>query len=655
MSCHLQLSNTPENFEAGKIAEFYHAWQQLSFDRNVLQLVRGMKIDFKNNISQLYHPRPMQFSQSEKILISCELEKLLVKKVIQEVVSCKGQYISNIFLRPKKDGSHRVILNLKKLNEDISYHHFKMDTFQAAVQLVRPNCWFSSADLKDAYFSVNIHPDFRKYLRFIWQDRIFEFTCLPQGLSEAPGKFTMLLKVLLSQLRKQGVTIIGYIDDTLIIEASQDSCMRSTQQAITLFDSCDLTVHPSKSVFEPVQSIKYLGFIICSVSMTVTLPQDKREKIHSPTTKFLDKRSAVTVRQFAELIGLLIASEPGVEFAMLHIKQLEIDKDRALKHNKGSYDGFIQISDKSHAHLLWWQKYIFVSSKSILKPRPDFVIQSDSSDFGWGAFCEGVTAGGPWTKAERDLHINVKELMAAKLALLAFCKTLSNITVKLEVDNTVTQAYIVHQGGRIQCLNDIVQEIYEFLNSRNIKVVCAHLPGLENIHSDKASGLKYDYDKEWQLKPDIFLKVEHGFGPFDVDLFASRINKLMDRFISWKPDPYAYAIDAFSVSWNGFINAYAFPPFSVISRVLQKIRDDKAAVTLVAPVWPTQAWFTQLLHLCVTIPKLLPAHQCVQLPSRPSSSAPINPQTSSCGLQIIRSALLLQGIPEESHRLLMQS
>ena len=213
--------------------------------------------------------------------------------------------------------------------------------------------------------------------------------------------------------------------------------------------------------------------------------------------------------------------------------------------------------------------------------------------------------------------------MAAKLALLAFCKTLSNITVKLEVDNTVTQAYIVHQGGRIQCLNDIVQEIYEFLNSRNIKVVCAHLPGSENIHADKASRSKYDYDKEWQLKPDIFLKVEHGFGPFDVDLFASRINKQMDRFISWKPDPYAYAIDAFSVSWNVFINAYAFPPFSVISRVLQKIRDDKAAVTLVAPVWPTQAWSTQLLHLCVTIPKLLPAHQCVQLPHDPLRQHPL--------------------------------
>ena len=37
--------------------------------------------------------------------------------------------ISPIFIRPKKDGSHRVIFYLKKLNEAVSYHHFKMDTY----------------------------------------------------------------------------------------------------------------------------------------------------------------------------------------------------------------------------------------------------------------------------------------------------------------------------------------------------------------------------------------------------------------------------------------------------------------------------------------------------------------------------------------------
>ena len=55
-----------------------------------------------------------------------------------------------------KDGSFRLILNLKSLNKDMEYHHFKMETLQTAITLMHPQCWFASIDLKDAYLSVNV-------------------------------------------------------------------------------------------------------------------------------------------------------------------------------------------------------------------------------------------------------------------------------------------------------------------------------------------------------------------------------------------------------------------------------------------------------------------------------------------------------------------
>ena len=71
--------------------------------------------------------------------------------------------ISSIFIRTKKDGSHRIIFNLKRLNEAVSYHHFTMDTLETVIK--RPSCYMTSTDLKDAYYSIPIAPEvFEIYL-----------------------------------------------------------------------------------------------------------------------------------------------------------------------------------------------------------------------------------------------------------------------------------------------------------------------------------------------------------------------------------------------------------------------------------------------------------------------------------------------------------
>ena len=93
-------------------------------------------------------------------------------------------FLLSIFVRPKNDGG--LILNLKNLNEHAEYHHFKMDTLQSAIRLMTPNCYMASVDLRDAHYSAPIHNEDKKYLRFCWKGKLFQFTCLPNGLACAP-------------------------------------------------------------------------------------------------------------------------------------------------------------------------------------------------------------------------------------------------------------------------------------------------------------------------------------------------------------------------------------------------------------------------------------------------------------------------------------
>ena len=95
-----------------------------------------------------------------------------------------------------------MILNLKGLNSHIEYHHFKMDSLWSAARLMTPQCYMASLDLKDAYYSVPIADEHRKYLRFYWKGQLFQYTCLPNGLSSAPRYFAIILKPVYSTLRK---------------------------------------------------------------------------------------------------------------------------------------------------------------------------------------------------------------------------------------------------------------------------------------------------------------------------------------------------------------------------------------------------------------------------------------------------------------------
>ena len=114
-------------------------WELLTNDPVILDAIKHYHIEFElDDPIQTKEPHNIRCSSNEKNIISMEISKLLSKGVLELTHRSPGDIISNIFVRPKKDGSYRMILNLKPLNEFVDYHHFKMDTFQTALKLTQP-------------------------------------------------------------------------------------------------------------------------------------------------------------------------------------------------------------------------------------------------------------------------------------------------------------------------------------------------------------------------------------------------------------------------------------------------------------------------------------------------------------------------------------
>ena len=102
-----------DSFRAGQIANYYNQWKLLTSDPEILDIVRGAHIDLEQLPVQKSPPKSNNFSDCESKLIDIEINKLLSKGVITPCRSEKHEFISRIFLRPKKDGTSRLILNLK--------------------------------------------------------------------------------------------------------------------------------------------------------------------------------------------------------------------------------------------------------------------------------------------------------------------------------------------------------------------------------------------------------------------------------------------------------------------------------------------------------------------------------------------------------------
>lgn len=128
---------------------------------------------------------------------------------------------------------------------------------------------------------------------------------------------------------------------------------------------------------------------------------------------------------------------------------------------------------------------------------------------------------------------------------------------------------------------------------------------------------------EWMLKPKWFKQIENIMGQIDIDIFASKLNCQKPKYVSFQPDKGAMAIDAFTLSWNNYTNLYLFPPFSVIGRTIQKISKEKIhKIMLIAPIWPTQVWFSTLLQRISEQSYILPTN-CLQLPMQKDKKHPI--------------------------------
>ncbi|KAL0870236.1 hypothetical protein ABMA27_005269 [Loxostege sticticalis] len=459
-----------------------------------------------------------------------------------------------------------------------------MEDIRTASKLISTSDFMANIDLKDAYFFIPIHSSCKKYLRYKFEGQTYEFQCLPFGLCSAPFVFTKLMKPVTTFLRNRGHLLIIYLDDLLCINGSYLGCAQKVEEVLSFLESLGFVINYDKSDIFPSQQKTFLGFEIDSAEMALKLPLSKRQKI-SVLLDNISKKQKIPIRDFAKFLGVLTSACPAVDYGWVYTKQFERQKLLALQKSNddssfqphecahcmlpgpvvvGGYDSTMELSPDLKHDFIWWKNNIMNTIKPFRSGQFALEIFSDASLTGWGIFCKGETSNGFWSLSESQNHINYLELRAAFLGLQCFAQDLSNKEILLRIDNTTAISYINRMGGvQYEHLNAITREIWQWCEDRQI------------LYADRESRCT-NIDTEWELSSVAFHEITKAFGSPDIDLFASRLNAKCSKYISWKRDPNAFNIDAFTVDWKDYF-FYCFPPFSLILKSLRKIIEDEAS------------------------------------------------------------------------------
>ena len=578
-----------------------------------LQIVkRGMAWAFHSHPPLSTHPIPFNIANPLKrtIMHQC-IQSMHQKGAIERVLDLSSPgFYSLIFLRPKKNGELRPIIDLSSLNKHICTPTFHMESAQSVRAALTQGQWAASIDLLDAYYHVPVRKSFRKYLRFATNNEAWQFRALPFGLSVAPAVFTGILALVSSICHKQGIKIHLYLDDWLIRANSPEVVKKHVKFILTLMQDLGLFLNLEKSQLTPTQNFTFLGYHYNLARGTVQPTPENISKLVSKAHTLLKNREG-TAEQWLSMIGSANAAAPLTPFGRLPVCPMEIHVRQRWQWSPDIphiLKTIIPVSPEMEEILTWWQDPNNWNLTVTLTPfKPQRFLFTDASRYGWGAHMGPLTASGVWTNSEREEHINVLECRAVWLALKKFRATLQHSSVLLSTDNTTTMAYINKEGGTKSLpMYYVTRDLLLWCHSHNVRLKAVHILGSMNVMADLLSRDAHTVNTEWSLHPQVTQLIWDTWYTPQIDLFATLYNRKLPQYVSPFPDEEAVAVDALSLSWDN-MTAYAFPPFAIMKKVAQKLeQSSNCKMLLVAPHWPNQSWFAVLTDLSIAPPIRLP-------------------------------------------------
>ncbi len=204
------------------------------------------------------------------------------------------------------------------------------------------------------------------------------------------------------------------------------------------------------------------------------------------------------------------------------------------------------------------------------------VVTTDASSTGWGATCNGQAASGLWTGPTALAH-QLPRAVGSAFSLAAVPAT--------AVGQARASPHGQHCGGLVHQpagrytithrMSQLARHLLLWSHTQFKSLRAVHIPGQLNRAADALSR-QLTFPREWRLHPETIRLIWSRFGEAQVDLFASPESSHCQLYSSLTEGP--LGTDALAHSWPRALRKYAFPPVSLLTQTLCKLREDEEQV-----------------------------------------------------------------------------
>ncbi len=390
----------------------------------------------------------------------------------------------------------------------------------------------------------------------------------------------------LAPLRLQGIRVLNYLDDWLILAHSRELVSRHRDIVLGHIHSLGLGMNAKKSVLLPSQRTVFLGVRLDSVQMQARLAPARIPVFTACLARF-KLGHHVSVGTCRRLLGLMAAASPVLPLGLLHMRPFLWWMKELRLHPTVPATRLIRVSRSCCRHLLMWRDPVFLQSGVRMGAiHRRHMITTDASMTGWGAVFEGRPASGEWKEEFLFWHINCLELRAVFLALKYFLPVLGGHHIIVRTDNmAVVSQGINRQGG-----------------SKSFEAIFSFGP-----KTSSSLWGRFTFREYWTWRP-IFCRDRSSspgngcwtvrrYPRIGICLEKRRWTSLLLQESSQCPlwfslsFPTTLGIVAFAHPWPT-ASLYAFPPIKLIPAVLCRVKVSGARLLLIAPFWPSQTWFS---------------------------------------------------------------
>ncbi len=326
----------------------------------------------------------------------------------------------------------------------------------------------------------------------------------------------------LAPLRLQGIRVLNYLDDWLILAHSRELVSRHRDIVLGHIHSLGLRMNAKKSVLLPSQRTVFLGVRLDSVQMQARLAPARIPVFTACLARF-KLGHHVSVGTCRRLLGLMAAASPVLPLGLLHMRPFLWWMKELRLHPTVPATRLIRVSRSCCRHLLMWRDPVFLQSGVRMGAiHRRHMITTDASMTGWGAAFEGRPASGEWKEEFLFWHINCLELRAVFLALKYFLPVLGGHHIIVRTDNmAVVSQGINRQGGsKSRTLDRLARHLLLWSQDKFLSLRAVHVPGVLNLADDFLSRQKLE-PGEWMLNRQTVSQIWDLFGKAEMDLFAS--------------------------------------------------------------------------------------------------------------------------------------